>query len=304
MKAFDYITTECLFSLDRRYRFTLVRKWRPIGSPNRYKPGYVAFVGLNPSTADENALDPTVTRCVRFSDKWGYRRMYMLNLFAFRATNPLEMRVQADPVGDPSYFQAVAECIAGADMVVLCWGNHGVLKNRSEEFLSWLVVNGHINKCRAFAVTGNGQPGHPLYIAADRLIHPVSVRSGGRIELVYPEPEKPKVEVEKEIKHVYVVDRLGADLATDSIVAKKYVLRRKWPSGRGITVQIGKKQYQIKKIQSSRFFFSEEAVLEFLQAWVAKEEAVASNKLIHLQALKNASPSQLLQTLVRVTTDE
>jgi hypothetical protein len=32
----------------------------------------VAFIGLNPSTADEAKDDPTVRRCLRFAFDWGF----------------------------------------------------------------------------------------------------------------------------------------------------------------------------------------------------------------------------------------
>lgn len=52
----------------------------------------VMFVGLNPSTADETEDDPTIRRCVHFAERWRYGGIYMLNLFAYRATNPDELR--------------------------------------------------------------------------------------------------------------------------------------------------------------------------------------------------------------------
>ena len=57
------------------------------------------FVGLNPSTADETADDPTLTRCVNFAKSWGYGGVCMANLFAFRATQPTDMMVASDPIG-------------------------------------------------------------------------------------------------------------------------------------------------------------------------------------------------------------
>lgn len=46
------------------------------------------FIGLNPSTADETQDDPTVRRCIRYAQSWGYGALYMTNIFAFRATDP------------------------------------------------------------------------------------------------------------------------------------------------------------------------------------------------------------------------
>jgi hypothetical protein len=57
------------------------------------------IVGLNPSTADETADDPTIRRCVAFARDWGHGSLCMTNLFAYRATKPADMLAQDDPVG-------------------------------------------------------------------------------------------------------------------------------------------------------------------------------------------------------------
>ena len=56
-------------------------------------------IGLNPSTADETTNDPTVRRCIGFSRRWGFAGLEMLNLFAFRATDPRVMLRAFNPVG-------------------------------------------------------------------------------------------------------------------------------------------------------------------------------------------------------------
>ena len=78
---------------DRKYRYALWRIW------DENKP-YVLFIGLNPSTADETKDDPTVRRCIGFTQSWKkYGGVYLANLFAYRATNPRELEVVADPIG-------------------------------------------------------------------------------------------------------------------------------------------------------------------------------------------------------------
>ena len=65
-----------------RYRYSLWRKWGPGAT--------CMFVGLNPSTADETADDPTIRRCMAFARDWGYGALCMANLFAYRATDPAD----------------------------------------------------------------------------------------------------------------------------------------------------------------------------------------------------------------------
>src|SRR4051794_1235729 len=85
-------TGPAVLSDDRVYRYSLSRTWSPT-------KGAVTFIGLNPSTADENELDPTLRRIVGFAHAWGYGTFHMANLFAFRATDPVAMRAAPEPVG-------------------------------------------------------------------------------------------------------------------------------------------------------------------------------------------------------------
>ncbi|GAB6073605.1 hypothetical protein JCM15786_02620 [Nautilia lithotrophica] len=73
-----------IFSKNRKYRYVLSRIW----DDTKEK---IVFIGLNPSTADETIDDPTVRKCIAYAKKWGYVGFYMLNLFAYRATEPGKM---------------------------------------------------------------------------------------------------------------------------------------------------------------------------------------------------------------------
>ena len=53
----------------------------------------------NPSTADHNDDDPTIIKCIKYAQNWGYGGLLIGNLFAYRATNPSEMKKVDDPVG-------------------------------------------------------------------------------------------------------------------------------------------------------------------------------------------------------------
>jgi hypothetical protein len=57
------------------------------------------FIMLNPSTATEVQNDPTVERCERRARALGFGAFRVLNIFAWRATDPRDMRAAADPVG-------------------------------------------------------------------------------------------------------------------------------------------------------------------------------------------------------------
>jgi hypothetical protein len=152
----EYIDTGAELSECRRYRYVLWRVWD--GSLPK-----VMFVGLNPSTADETRDDPTIRRCVRFSREWRYGGVCMLNLFAYRATKPEELRKARDPVG-PENDMILKEYARRAGMVVACWGNHGALYGRNQQ------VIGLLPRMLCFGTTARGEPRHPLYLSRDSVI--------------------------------------------------------------------------------------------------------------------------------------
>ena len=151
---------DAFFSPCRLYRYTLHRIW------SEKKP-FVMFVGLNPSTADERKNDPTVTRCIRFAGDWGYGGMVMMNIFAYRSTDPRMLYKLENPVGEDN-DRYIIEIAGEAGLIVTSWGNHGAHKGRGDEVLSMLMaMGGSSGKVRHLGLTGEGQPKHPLYLKAD-----------------------------------------------------------------------------------------------------------------------------------------
>lgn len=145
-------------SEDRVYRYSLTRDVAPLTGV-----GSVAFVGLNPSTADETADDPTIRRCIRFARDWGYAQLLMLNVFAFRATDPNDLwharRDGVDVVG-PENLSTIAAVAGGSDLVVCAWGASAPAMAEVDRVLA-LISEPH-----CIGVTQSGHPRHPLYVPA------------------------------------------------------------------------------------------------------------------------------------------
>lgn len=140
------------FSNCRKYRYALWRTWKP-GN------GHVLFIGLNPSTADEKKDDPTIRRCIGFAKDWGFGGINMLNIFAFRATNPKELMKAKEPIGEINNYYLSMYCDP-IGLNVACWGTWGFYLNRGREVLDLLGID-----CfHCFGLTKNIQPRHPLYI--------------------------------------------------------------------------------------------------------------------------------------------
>lgn len=147
---------DCVFSADRRHRYRLVHSWADdlfVGSKR------AAWIGLNPSTADERQLDPTLRRIKGFSQILGCNSFVMLNLFAFRSTSPKGLLSCPDPTG-PDNDRWISETAAECDYVIAAWGNHGRIESRAEAVIKLLSgIRLHCVKR-----TSEGFPGHPLYV--------------------------------------------------------------------------------------------------------------------------------------------
>lgn len=142
------------FSSCRRWRYLLWRRW------DASKPA-ANFLMLNPSTADEHQLDPTCSRARDYAEHWGFGSIYITNIFAWRATDPEEMKGAKDPVGrgnDAAIVRAAHE----AGIVVCAWGNHGAFLERSAAVTA--ILRKMKIKLHALRVNGSGEPAHPLYL--------------------------------------------------------------------------------------------------------------------------------------------
>lgn len=131
------------------YRYRLWREW------DRALPT-VAFIMLNPSTADADHDDPTIRRCIGFARAWGFGRLEVVNLFAYRAPTPRELFSATDPVGTHN-ITTVQQVLRDASCVVLAWGNHGA---RAGDWRRTLLPFGW-----CLGLTTLGEPRHPLYVA-------------------------------------------------------------------------------------------------------------------------------------------
>ena len=143
-----------VFSPCRTWRYVLWRRW----ADGRM----AAFIGLNPSTADEQEDDATIRRCIGFARRWQCSGFYMLNLFAYVATYPRDLRLAADPIGPEN--DAALELYAGlADPLVAAWGGDGHELQRTRQVLSRLQAADVPLHC--LGRTKDGAPRHPSRLA-------------------------------------------------------------------------------------------------------------------------------------------
>lgn len=147
-----------IISSDGVYRYTLERSWQPGFS--------LPFVMLNPSTADAEHDDPTIRRCIGFAKRENYDGLLVVNLYAYRATDPREIRRAVDPVGpeNDEYLQRVFTTARRASApVVVAWG-----ANPDPYRLRQVLRLAEGVDLRCLGTTAGGDPRHPLYVRGDQ----------------------------------------------------------------------------------------------------------------------------------------
>lgn len=165
----DYDVSRWLYvpNLYSEYRYILGTRGR--------KP--LICVGINPSTAAPDALDPTLQSVERIAHANGYDSFLMFNVYAQRATRPDDMERVLNPVLHGENRKAFAYLLSLSDppAVWAAWGN--LIEKR--EYLMTCV--------RDFAALGrkvgakwytagpplkSGHPHHPLYLKRDTALLP------------------------------------------------------------------------------------------------------------------------------------
>lgn len=137
------------------YRYQLGRRWS--------EGPALGFVMLNPSTADAYVNDPTIRRCIGFARRDGFAGIVVTNLFAWRATDPRELRDAVDPVG-PGCDKYIEEMPGD---VVIAWGATRPRPDTASRIVrvSWLLRGKRVYN---LGLTKDGSCRHPLYVRADQ----------------------------------------------------------------------------------------------------------------------------------------
>lgn len=143
-----------LYSPCETYRYALTRQWDESGKK-------LLFIMLNPSTATEVKNDPTIERCERRARAMGFGAVRACNLFAFRATDPRDLKKAKEPIG-PDNLAQVMEAARWADVILCAWGTHGAHMGMGPALSSLLRAEGH--KLYHLGLSKDGHPKHPLYI--------------------------------------------------------------------------------------------------------------------------------------------
>jgi hypothetical protein len=147
-----------------RFRYRLGRRWSD--GPT------LLFVMLNPSTADADIDDPTIRRCIGFGRSHVFGAIEVVNLYAWRATDPADLRRHAWPVG-PDNDQHIQAAVEASDRVCVAWGASAGESPRPGEVLP--VIRGAGRHPFCLGVTRSGHPSHPLYRPAMSILLPFTL---------------------------------------------------------------------------------------------------------------------------------
>lgn len=146
------------------YRYTLKRHVGELGSTR----GTLLWVMLNPSTADESTDDPTIRKCVSFTRRWSYSSLSVVNLYAMRATKPVDLWAAEldgiDVIGPENDNTIVTEALK-AEGIVAAWGR--LPKAAESRKASVLAILRRVRlelpvQLLMIKPNGDGSPMHPL----------------------------------------------------------------------------------------------------------------------------------------------
>ena len=144
-----------------KYRYSLERRWEGANDISRF----VLWVMLNPSTADGLVDDPTIRRCIDFTQRLGMNRMIVVNLYPYRSTDPKLLRdlTPEERYGDNGIVLRRWMRDPTPKIIVAAWGS-----NRIDAVPIPLLGR----MLFSFGRTTKGEPRHPLYLRADTQLEP------------------------------------------------------------------------------------------------------------------------------------
>lgn len=164
----DNLIGTAIFSDDKKHRYSLTRTWS--GYKFEGTRPVVLWIMLNPSTADERVLDPTIRRCVRFSQDWGYRGLEVVNVCSWRATDPDEMKLAADQgfeISNHRNYLNIRLAMIRAHLIMVAWGGRAKETFEGDRAIRWVTASAtEFNRdLYCLGVNGDGSPKHPLYLS-------------------------------------------------------------------------------------------------------------------------------------------
>ena len=167
-----------------------VNRW--IYVPNRYseyryilgtrgnKP--LICIGINPSTAAPDALDPTLQSVERIAHANGYDSFLMFNVYAQRATRPDDMEPICNHQLHEENRKAFRYLLSLSDQPAIwaAWGNIIMKRDYLMDCMRDFLADGKAAGARWFTagpLLKSGHPHHPLYLKRDTALLEFDIES-------------------------------------------------------------------------------------------------------------------------------
>lgn len=143
-----------VFSVDGLHRLSLWRTWQP------QLPLLVCCL-LNPSVADGERNDLTLTKCMGFAARNGYGRVLLVNLFTLVSTNPdtLASRVLSANTVDADHHLRWAARLPDS-RILAGWGSKPWATDRARH-VQQLLREQAMQRLLCLGTTKDGSPRHP-----------------------------------------------------------------------------------------------------------------------------------------------
>ena len=140
-----------IFNKDKSKRFLLTRSW-----DYKNELSSCVFIMMNPSLADSKTDDPTVKKCIYYSNKFGHNRLSIVNIFPNVSTVPT--------INEFSFcknnFHFIKDVLKDNQYIYLAWG----FNLEIQEWLKPLLKNKNVF---ALEMSKQNTPKHPLYLKKD-----------------------------------------------------------------------------------------------------------------------------------------
>ena len=129
-------------------------------------------IGINPSTAEPDNLDPTLKRVKSFSLNNNFNGWVMLNIYPQRSTNPNELDFKFNKNmhrENINYIKKILSCYNSPTI----WAAWGILIEKRDFLINCLYEifeeckNVNAQWIRFGNLTKKGHPRHPLYLRFD-----------------------------------------------------------------------------------------------------------------------------------------
>ena len=129
-------------------------------------------IGINPSTAAPDALDPTLKSAERIAHANGYDSFLMFNVYAQRATRPDDMEKAMNPLlhGENRKAFRYLLSLSPAPAVWAAWGNIIEKRDYLKDCMRDFLEDGKNVGAKWFTagpLLKSGHPHHPLYLRKD-----------------------------------------------------------------------------------------------------------------------------------------